>query len=82
MWQATRPRSGAAHSLMACLIRLAAAGSGVVGVDLGQDAKLVRGQHQLSTLSGTGGNQPGITGKRSAIRNRSSRGASRSAPAP
>jgi hypothetical protein len=31
------------------------------------------GQHQLSTLSGTDGNQPGITGKRPTARNRSSR---------
>jgi hypothetical protein len=37
----------------------------------------VRGQHQLSTLSGTGGNQPGVTGKRSTTRIQSSRALSK-----
>jgi hypothetical protein len=40
---------------------------GVVG------AQRKDGQHQLSTLSGTSGNQPGITGKRLAAKYRSSR---------
>jgi hypothetical protein len=40
------------------------------------------GQHQLSTLSGTDGSQPGITGKRPTVGNRSRRACSRSAPAP
>jgi hypothetical protein len=43
---------------------------------------LLGGQHQLSTLSGTDGNQPGITGKRPTAINRSSTALSRSAPAP
>src|SRR5215467_747999 len=42
----------------------------------------VRGQHQLSTLSGTDGNQPAITGKRPTTRNPSSPALSRSVPAP
>ena len=42
----------------------------------------VRGQHQLSTLSGTDGNQPGITGKRPTARNQSPLALSRSVPAP
>jgi hypothetical protein len=40
------------------------------------------GQRQLSTLSGTAGNQPGITGKRPTAKIRSSRAILRSAPAP